>query len=52
MLFKYSLSSPYIPTLLSFRELKPMVGSYMRLREKPQVVLVDGHGRACARGFS
>ncbi|WP_069807671.1 endonuclease V [Vulcanisaeta thermophila] len=37
---------PYIPTLLSFRELKPMVGSYMRLREKPQVVLVDGHGRA------
>lgn len=37
---------PYVPTLLSFRELKPMVGAYLRLRVRPQVVLIDGHGRA------
>ncbi len=37
---------PYVPTLLSFRELKPVVNAYLRLRTKPQVVLIDGHGRA------
>ncbi len=37
---------PYVPTLLSFRELKPVVNAYLRLRRKPHVVLIDGHGRA------
>ncbi|WP_243668945.1 endonuclease V [Vulcanisaeta sp. JCM 16161] len=37
---------PYVPTLLSFRELKPVVNAYLRLRSRPQVVLIDGHGRA------
>ncbi|WP_054853730.1 endonuclease V [Vulcanisaeta distributa] len=37
---------PYVPTLLSFRELKPVVNAYLRLRTRPQVVLIDGHGRA------
>ncbi len=41
-----SVTFPYVPTLLSFRELKPMVNAYLRLRTKPQVVLIDGHGRA------
>ncbi len=40
------IAFPYVPTLLSFRELKPMVNAYLRLRAKPQVVLIDGHGRA------
>jgi deoxyribonuclease V len=40
------IAFPYVPTLLSFRELKPMVNAYLRLRVKPQVVLIDGHGRA------
>ncbi|MGC8542720.1 MAG: endonuclease V [Vulcanisaeta sp.] len=37
---------PYVPTLLSFRELKPVVNAYLRLRRKPHVVLIDGHGKA------
>ncbi|BDR91674.1 endonuclease V [Vulcanisaeta souniana JCM 11219] len=41
-----SIIFPYVPTLLSFRELKPVVNAYLRLRTKPQVVLIDGHGRA------
>ncbi len=41
------ITFPYVPTLLSFRELKPVVNAYLRLRTKPpQVVLIDGHGRA------
>lgn len=40
------VSFPYVPTLLSFRELKPMVNAYLKLKSKPQVVLIDGHGRA------
>ncbi len=37
---------PYIPTLLSLRELRPMVMAYKRLSIEPEIVLVDGHGRA------
>lgn len=37
---------PYVPTLLSFRELKPVINAYLGLRTRPQVVLIDGHGRA------
>ncbi|MGC8608081.1 MAG: endonuclease V [Vulcanisaeta sp.] len=40
------ITFPYIPTLLSFRELKPVVNAYLRLRTKPQIILIDGHGRA------
>jgi len=42
---------PYVPTLLSFRELKPIVNAYLRLRVRPDVVLVDGHGRAHPYGL-
>jgi len=37
---------PYVPTLLSFREVPSVVSAIRRLRMKPQVFLVDGHGRA------
>ncbi|GGP22288.1 endonuclease V [Thermocladium modestius] len=37
---------PYIPTLLSFRELKPMVMAYKSLERAPHVVMIDGHGIA------
>ena len=37
---------PYIPTLLSFRELPPVVAAIKRLKMKPDVFLVDAHGLA------
>jgi deoxyribonuclease V len=37
---------PYIPTLLSFRELHPALSAIQKLRENPDIYLVDGHGLA------
>ncbi len=37
---------PYIPTLLSLRELRPMVIAFKALRERPDIVIIDGHGKA------
>ncbi|MDH7563706.1 MAG: endonuclease V [Candidatus Bathyarchaeota archaeon] len=37
---------PYVPTLLSFREVPPAVLCVRRLRLQPDVLLVDGHGLA------
>lgn len=37
---------PYVPTLLSFREVPPAVLSIKKLQTQPDVFLVDGHGFA------
>jgi deoxyribonuclease V len=37
---------PYIPTLLSFREIPPAVKCIRKLKAEPDVFLVDGHGFA------
>jgi deoxyribonuclease V len=37
---------PYVPTLLSFREIPPTLSSIKKLRTQPDVVLVDGQGFA------
>ena len=37
---------PYIPTLLSFRELQPTLSAINKLQVQPDVFLVDGHGIA------
>jgi len=37
---------PYIPTLLSFREIPPAVACIKKLRLQPDVLLVDGQGAA------
>jgi len=37
---------PYIPTLLSFRELHPTLSAIKRLEVLPDVFMVDGHGLA------
>jgi deoxyribonuclease V len=37
---------PYIPTLLSFREIPTAVACVRKLRLQPDIFLVDGHGRA------
>ncbi len=42
----YRTSFPYIPTLLSFRELPPVLAAFRRLSVSPDIVMVDGQGFA------
>lgn len=42
----YKTRFPYIPTLLSFRETPPAVLCIKKLKIKPNVFLIDGHGFA------
>jgi deoxyribonuclease V len=43
------VSFPYIPGLLSFRELPVVLDAFRRLRTVPEAVMVDGHGIAHPR---
>jgi deoxyribonuclease V len=45
------LSFPYVPGLLSFRELPPLLEAWKRLRLRPDLVIVDGAGYAHPRRF-
>ncbi|MCX8188719.1 MAG: endonuclease V [Nitrososphaeria archaeon] len=40
---------PYIPTYLAFREIRVMVGAIKRLPIKPNIFLVDAHGKCHPR---
>ncbi len=40
---------PYVPGLLSFREVPPILKAWESMRSEPDVVFVDGHGRAHPR---
>ena len=42
---------PYVPGLLSFRELPPVLAALSRLSRPPDLLLVDGQGRAHPRRF-
>ncbi len=42
---------PYVPGLLSFRELPAVLAAFRKLRSEPQVILCDAHGLAHPRRF-
>lgn len=42
---------PYVPGLLSFRELPPLAAAWERLKVRPDVVIFDAHGLAHPRRF-
>jgi deoxyribonuclease V len=44
-------SFPYVPGLLSFRELPPLLAAFEKLGTRPDLVFGDGHGRAHPRRF-
>ena len=44
MVHQESLSSPYIPGLLSFRGAPALLHAFEKVRHDPDVVFIDGHG--------
>jgi deoxyribonuclease V len=48
---RFKLRFPYVPGLLSFREGPALAAAFARLRHEPDVILIDGHGRAHPRRF-
>jgi len=48
---RVTVDFPYVPGLLSFRESPAILQAWKKLRRKPDVLLVDGHGLAHPRRF-
>src|SRR5579863_1268977 len=48
-IYEEPLRMPYIPGLLSFREIPCIMGAFAQLRQLPELVMVDGQGIAHPR---
>ena len=46
-----TIKFPYIPTLLSFREIPPSIACIKKLKLRPDILLADGQGVAHPYGF-
>lgn len=45
------LTFPYVPGLLAFRESPALLKTFEKLRQEPDLVMIDGQGLAHPRGF-